>query len=300
MHIRTSILLIILFILTACGNNSAENSTPETGCPQKIVSISLASDEILLDIIEDGRLIGITYLAGNRKLSNVYDKAGSVPNKLRPNLEQVLELVPDMVIVADYVDFSFINQVEKSGINTHFLSKLTSIEAIRSSIDSLGTAVCEKEKTDELISGMDQRIRKVKNRNLENNPTVLYLFPSFFTSGKNTTINDLITTAGGVNIGALAGINGNKKISKEYILNSDPDIIIVGSYSPGEEDFINTLKSDKVLSSLKAVRKGDIYSIETKRLTTVSHYIAGGVEELAVIIDSYNKKLNEDKTKTDG
>ena len=147
---------------------------------------------------------------------------------------------------------------------------------------------------------MDTRILKVKNRGIKNNPRVLYLFPSFFTSGSNTTVNDLIITAGGVNIGSVAGIEGNKKISREYILSADPDIIIVGSYSPDEENFIGELKSDKVLSGLKAVKKGNVYAIETSHLTTVSHYIVEGIEELADIIDGYNKKLDENKRKTDG
>ena len=290
------LVLVTIFIIFSC--SGPNDYTEEKACPQKIASLSLASDEILLDIIEDQRIIGITYLANNKNLSNVYEKSGAVPNRLRPNLEQIINLKPDIVVVADFVDSSFLHRIEKSGIKTHHLKDLNSLESIRKNIASLGDAVCERKKTDELISEMDKRIKEVKKREITNKPKIIYLFPSFFTAGRNTSIDDLIRTAGGVNLGAQAGIKGNGKISREYILTVDPDIIIVGSYSPDKENFLEAIKTDKLLQNLKAIKNGNTYTIETSHLTTVSHHIVKGIEYLASIIDNYNSHLNEDKTKT--
>ena len=260
--------------------------------------MSLASDEVILDIINDERIIGVTYLAGNKNLSNVYSRSESVPNKVRPNLEQITGLNPDMVVAADYIDFSFLNQVKKSGINTLLLKDFNSLSRIRHNITEIGNAVCEKEKTDKLISDIDLKITEIKSRKIEKNPTVLYLFPSIYTSGDETTIGEIIELAGGINIGKEAGITGNKKISTEYILERDPDIIIVGSYNVDEENFIEKLKSDKVLQNLSAIKNNHIYQIETKHLTTVSHHVVKGIEDISDIIIGYNKQLNADKKKT--
>ena len=158
--------------------------------------------------------------------------------------------------------------------------------------------VCEKEKTDRLISGIDLKISEINSREITKKPTVLYLFPSLYTSGAGTTIGEIIELAGGINIGKQAGIIGNKKISSEYIIETDPDIIIVGSYNIDEDDFMTKLKSDKVLKNLKAIRNDNIYQIETKHLTTVSHHIVKGIEDLSDIIIRYNEQLNADKKKT--
>ena len=143
--VNLALILILVFI-------SCDNSPPEFNkkreCPVRIASMSLASDEILLDIIDDNRLIGVTYLAENKNLSNVYLKAGSVPNQLRPNLEQILQLQPDIVILADYIDFGFLNQVQKSGINILLLKDFNSLNGIKANIAKIGDAVCEKEKTE--------------------------------------------------------------------------------------------------------------------------------------------------------
>jgi len=292
-----TVLIVSLFVLYSC-NDSTLNTVDETRCPLKIASMSLVSDEVLLEIIDDDRVVGVTYLAENENLSNVYSEAGAIPNKLRPNLEQIIDLEPDLVVVADYIDFGFLNQVRKSGIEVLLLKNFNSLNNIKKNISVLGDAVCEKERTDKLISDMDLKFREIRDRKIENNPTVLYLFPSLFTSGAETTIGEIIELAGGINIGKRAGIRGNKKISMEYIVETDPDIIIIGSYSPADDNFKEKLKSDKVLKNLTAVRNDHVYQVETKHLTTVSHHIAKGMEDLSDIIIGYNEQLNADKKKT--
>lgn len=294
MKVKLFLLIFIsLLFVNGCKENTADKGNVKTVCPERIASLSLASDEILFDIADQDKIIGITYLADNKKLSNVYGRTSGIPHKLRPNLEQIIELNPDLLVVADYIDHAFIDQIKKTGINTHFLTKLDSLESINQNILLLGKSVCEEDKAASLVNKLNKNIEQIKARELTYNPTVLYLFPSFFTAGINTTIDDLITSSGGINVGAMAGIEGNKKISREYILNVNPEIIIVGSYSPDEENFIELLKSDKVLGNLNAIKKGSVYTIETSHLTTVSHHIVKGIKELSDIIDNYNKSLDE-------
>ena len=297
---KVKILLVILIsflFVSACKENTADRDDVKIVCPEKIASLSLASDEILFEIVDKQKIIGVSYLADNQKLSNIYGSTSDIPHKLSPNLEQVIEINPDLLIVADYIDYAFIDQIKKTGIKTHFLTGLNSIENINENIKLLGKAICEEEKAAQVSNNLNKNIEVLKNRELSYNPTVLYLFPSFFTAGINTTIDDLITTAGGINVGAMAGLEGNKKISREYILKVDPEIIIIGSYSPDEENFIDTIKSDEVLGQLKAIKIGNVYTIETSHLTTVSHHIIKGIKELSEIIDNFNKQ-DENKTKT--
>ena len=155
---------------------------------------------------------------------------------------------------------------------------------------------CGNQQFEKFLDNVD--IEEIKERELSYNPTVLYLFPSLFTAGINTTIDDIINAAGGINVGAMAGLEGNKKISREYILNANPEIIIIGSYSHDDENYIETLRSDRVLGQLKAITSSNVYTIETSHLTTVSHHILKGIRELSEIIDNYNKKQDENKTKT--
>src|SRR5688572_1751213 len=49
------------------------NEITLTAKPQKIVSLTLGTDETLLDLVGPERLIGVTYLAGDASTSNIAD-----------------------------------------------------------------------------------------------------------------------------------------------------------------------------------------------------------------------------------
>lgn len=279
-------ILLLLLIITACNTNEKENRIFKK-CPEKIISLTLASDEVLLDLTDSKRILGVTYLAKDKNLSNVAEKAKQIKNVFHANLEQVISQKPDLVIIANYISQDFITQINESGINTLTLHDVSSINDIKKNIELIGKEVCEDEKASNLVKEMEQKVEKHKN-NINQKPTVLYLFPSGFTAGDQTTVGEMIEITGGINLGKKAGLKGNKRISTEYIVENDPDIIIVNSHNINEPKFIEKIKSDKVLKNLSAVKNGNIYIIETKNLTSVSHYMAQGIKDLSQIISNFH------------
>lgn len=278
--------LSILFISCISDNNSKHSNT--TSCPKRIVSMSLASDEIVLDLINDERIIGVTYLATNQSLSNVFEKAKSVPNIVYPNLEQLISLKPDLIIIASYVDQDFITLIEESGIKLLILNDIQSIDDIKENINLIGKSVCEEHNAETLINEMNRKLKLFETKNNTKHPRVLYMFPTLFTAGADTTVGEIIERSGGINIGKKAGITGNKRISVEYILEENPDIIIVNNYNINEPNFLEKIKSDKVLKNLKAIKNSQIHVVKTKHLTSVSHYVVKGIEDLSEIISKFN------------
>ena len=70
---KVKILLVILIsflFVSACRENTADKDDLKVVCPEKIASLSLASDEILFEIVDINKIIGVSYLAENQKLSN--------------------------------------------------------------------------------------------------------------------------------------------------------------------------------------------------------------------------------------
>ena len=93
MKIKNLLLVLIpLLLIYSCKDNPADKSEVKILCPEKIASLSLASDEILFDLVDTDKIVGVTYLAENRKLSNVHGLTSGIPNKLYPNLEQIIEM----------------------------------------------------------------------------------------------------------------------------------------------------------------------------------------------------------------
>ena len=291
--IKKELLIFFIFTLFSCSAEISENNNSNNQkCPERIVSLTLASDEILLDLINDKRLIGVTYLAKNKDLSNVFDKSERVPNEVVPNTEHIITLKPDLIIVANFIDQDFIKQIEESGIQTLNLYDPTSIENIAKNIELIGRAVCEKPQARKMAQDLRNKVVSIKSQFGETKykPTVLYMFPSGFTAGANTTVGEIIEISGGINLGKKAGLSGNKRLSTEYILEEDPDIIIVNSYNINEDNFVEKIKSDTVFKNLSAIKNDQIYVLKTKHLTTVSQHIVKGIEDLTEIVSKFNSK----------
>ena len=70
--------------------------------PQRIISQTLATDEILLAICPLNRLMAVSTLALDPQYSNVVASARQVAQYVSDNVEQILSLQPDLVFVASY------------------------------------------------------------------------------------------------------------------------------------------------------------------------------------------------------
>ncbi len=113
-------------------------------------------------------------------------------------------------------------------------------------------------------------------------PTVfveIYSKP-LMTAGRGTFIDNLVTLAGGTNIGDAAG-GGYPSFSEEVLLKDNPDVYIAttGSMaSPGQ------IAKRSGYSALKAVKDGRVYVIDDNLLVRPGPRLVDGLEQLAQMI----------------
>ena len=248
----------------------------ESRCPSRIVSLSLASDEMLVDVVGDrSRIAALTYFAADPSISNVTEKARDIP-QTRANLEQVLGKSPDLVIAAGHTNPNIREHLEKAGVRTLVLGETVSLESIKRNIMKVGAAVCEPAAAKALVEDMERRIGEATRRipPAAPRPAILFYGAPGFTVGKKTTINDIIESSGGVNVAARAGLRGHVNISTEYIIGTDPDMVLTSSYNPSHPDFVGQTFSGS------AFRGRRIVVLPGKHLDAASHYAARGVADL--------------------
>ena len=275
--------LTIIFVFSLTVNSHSQ-------CPDRIVSLTLASDEILLDIVDDkNRISALTYLASNNTISNVADRASGFP-EIHTNLEQVIELNPDLVIVASYVNQNFRRQLSNSGIKTLFLSEFQGLNSVKENISLIGKAVCEEKNAKSVIKEMERKLESSLKKIPEDkiSPKVLYYSPSGFTAGKGSMVGEIIERSGAINLGSKAGVKDFGKISLEYIIESDPDIIILSSYNPSNPDFPKEFISNTVLKDISSVKNGRVKTLPAKHVISASHYAVNSVEDMVnLLLESY-------------
>ena len=246
--------------------------------PSRIVSTTLATDEIVAALVEPSRIVAVSQYAANPQISNIADVARKINVIADRDAERIVRLQPDIILSTRYTktDLNFLMQ--QTRIPYVELSRFETMADIESNIRTIGKAVHEEHRADELIGEMR---RKVAGAATGRNWKVLYLAPGDWTAGTKTTVNELIRIAGLRNAAAEAGIIGNNKISIEQIIQIDPDVVLIGTGYQRDADFQKSLEKDPRFSTVKAVRGKRILALPSKYVLTTSQFIADGAVELS-------------------
>jgi len=274
-------LIGVAFFICVSGANA------EAQKPQRIVSMTLGTDEILLSLVSPQRILTTTTYALDENVSNVSEAAKAVPRHIKhPGVETVVALEPDLVLAASYSTADVVKQLRDLGLPVVTLTQFSSIESIQENIRIVGRAVGEAEKAEAIISEMQKRLRALAARlpKTSNPPVLLSYDVSGWTAGKETTFDALVSLAGGRNLAAESGIVGHKKISLETVVALNPEVMIFNTWVPDASRSNTALMEHPALQSVAAVQSGRLHGVPGKHLTTVSHYIVRGVEAMARLL----------------
>jgi iron complex transport system substrate-binding protein len=252
--------------------------------PQRIVSLNLAADEVLLALTPRERIAALTYLADDPLYSNVTAEARAIPHKVKANAEQVLALQPDLIIVSAHTNAAVKALLRTTGVSLLELQQFASLADIEQNILSIGQATGEADKAHALVAMMEQRFSDVRQRVAGSpRPRVLYYAAGGFVLGKGTTMDEMIAYAGGRNVALEAGVQGGKKMSQEKVVTLNPAVILV-SGEDGQEGLRELLLADPVLQEVEAIRTGRVHAIPRAYTSTVSQYVVKCVEAIAQIL----------------
>jgi iron complex transport system substrate-binding protein len=251
--------------------------------PTRIVSVNVMSDEILLALAPE-RLAGLSVLADNPDSSNVVRETVVIPTRVNGDIERILMQSPDLVVIgAHHADVA--RQVEGLGIPVFLIHGFESIEWIRSLIRIMGAMAGVPERAEHLVADMNARIEAISARVAGRpRPRVLLYSESGWVSGRQTTLDDVIRAAGGVNLAAEMGIIGSRKESQERVIVADPGVILLRDARRWESGFRQTLLRDPAFQGVKALRDQRVYSVPARLLVTSSHHIAETVETIARLL----------------
>jgi iron complex transport system substrate-binding protein len=251
--------------------------------PQRIVSQTLATDEILLAICPPQRIVALSKLVEDENYSNVAEEARRVPGRTTEGAEQILQLQPDLIFVASYSRAEIVELLKASGAPVFRFANFSSIADIKNNIRAVGHAIGNDTEAENAVRQMDVSIAAVKARVPSKGAParVMFFEKSGYTNGSQTTFDDMARIAGATNVSAEKGIESFANISAEKILEWEPDYIVTGANHGDFESVRRNLLADPIVATSKAGRAGRIVVIDNRHLSTVSQYIVRGAEDLA-------------------
>lgn len=298
------LLISVSFLLTACGLPQKEAQqedktlytvTDATGTqlsfsqkPQRIASLNVSTDEILLDLVDDKRLIALSTLADDGSICSAGDKVKAVPNRsASSNLESVLAVRPDLVIVPDY-SMEPVRALRSTGLKVYVCHTPNSMAEIYSLIRNLGEAVGDKEKGEAMAFKLQHDLEAVREQSLKAaGEKQLEVLALSFTGplGMKGTFSDLCHYAGVKN--ALEGVDipYQSNLSEEKMLELNPDMIITPSWDYSKkgdpEEFRQKILQNPVYKNVNAVKNNRVVRLHDQYLYSTSQYTLKAVEELA-------------------
>jgi iron complex transport system substrate-binding protein len=251
--------------------------------PQRIVSQTLGTDEILLDVCPPERVVALSNLAEDGDYSNVVEEARRIPGRTTEGPEQILQFKPDLIFVASYSRAETVELLKTSKAPVFRFANFDSIEDIKSNIRTVGYATGMDDAAEKLVGKMDDALAAVRARIPQRaSPMRVMSYDKLgYTAGSNTIFDEVVRAAGAVNVCAEKGIKGFAKINSEKILEWQPDFLIMGANRGKEKSVRDRLLEDPAVANSKAGQAGRIIVIDNRHFLTVSHHVVSFVEDLA-------------------
>jgi len=251
--------------------------------PQRIVSQTLGTDEILLAVCPPERVVALSNLAEDGDYSNAVEEARRIPGRTTEGPEEILQFNPDLIFVASYSRAETVELLKASKAPVFRFANFDSIADIKSNIRTVGYATGTDTEAEKLIRRMDEDLAAVRARipKSESPMRVMSYDRLGYTAGSNTIFDDVVRAAGAVNVSAEQGIKGFTKINSEKIVEWQPDFLIMGANRGKEKLAQDRLLEDPAVATSKAARAGRIIVIDSRHFLTVSHHVVRFVEDVA-------------------
>lgn len=293
--------LIMANLLTACSSKKEEaksqgySVTDKRGYkidfkekPTRIVSLYPSTDEILFEMVDHSRLLALSRWGRDPNFSNIADKAKEIPLVATNSPEFLLKNKADIVLTREDMGQKpeMLKTLRDVGVPIYVFDGPTSISEIKQLINNLGVIVAEPKAAQKIVDNMDAKLANIKKKYgdipVDQQKTAVFLSGRGFVGGKGTLINDILKHAQ-VKDG-LGDIKVRGKISKETIISTNPDYIIVLSYDykgKSPEKIVEEISTDPSFANVKAIKDKHVLLMPIRYTSCNSHYVVGSVEKIA-------------------
>ena len=270
--------LVALFAVAACGGAPSAASTPPAARfpvtitapggeqvtinqqPRRIVSLSPTATEMLFAINAGSEVIAVddqsNYPAGvpTTKLSGY-----------QPNIEAIAGYAPDLVIAAEDTG-SLVHGMQALNIPILLEPAAKTLDDSYLQIKQLGLATGHVAEAGALVSKMRSQVASFVSLVAKPGRTVrVYheLDNTYYSATSATFIGQVYKVLGLQNIAdsATGGASDYPQLSAEYIVNSNPDLIVLADTKCCKQD-LSTVASRAGWGVIAAVKNGEVVNVD--------------------------------------
>jgi iron complex transport system substrate-binding protein len=257
--------------------------------PQRIISLAPNITEILFSLGLGEKVVGVTSFCDYPPQAQEKEKIGGWVD---PNLERIKALNPDLIIGFRGNPLRILKRIRSLGLPLFVLEIGDDLEFVFSVIEKIGKVTLREKEAESLIQSLRNKYDAVQSalKDVEHQPKVFLSIHgfSFWTSGKESFLNDLLIKARGENI---AGNIPQQWLlyKQEQLIHQNPEIIIILCKSL--QEFLKAkewIKTKTHLQEVSAVKTDRVYFLDENLAARPGPRLFEALEELARILHPKN------------
>ena len=319
-HMRALAALTVIFaalLIGGCINSSeqqaggyqvtdVEGTVVEfTHKPQRILTVSAGTDELMLGLVEPERMAAINESLADREHTNIPWVCDRIPTVIprSPSVEQIAALHPDLVVVTPWMSRENIDAIRELNVPVLVCKSAATMEDIHDNIRLYAAAVGEVERGEKLIGMMEEKlaeirakVEKVPEEKKHKSIALISIMVNY--GGAGCTFDELCRYTDSINAKAAAGNRMGQEMTKEQLVAANPDYLFFPSYEDGatnEENYGRQYLEDPSLAQMTAVRERQIGHPWARYVYNLSQDIVYGIQETAWILygDEFKQSRHE-------
>ena len=261
---------------------TTEETADEADYPASIVSLSATATEILFAIGAGDQVVAVD------SFSNYPSEAPTTDlSAFEPNLEAIVAYDPDLVVIS-YDPGELVAGLEAVGIPTIVQFTATSLDDVYSQVADLGVATGQidgaAEVNGQIRAGIEKAVAEAPDTET---PVRIYheLDDTFYSATSSTFIGQMYELLGMTNVADVMDADGSNfgypQLSPEYLIEADPQMIVITDLVGYDADDVAARPGWTVLS---AVKSGNIVQIDADIASRWGPRVVEFVEQISAAL----------------
>ena len=270
-------LLIISMFIISCAKKNAENAKKgENKKYNRIVVLDPATVEMIYMLGAEDKIVGVA----NLERSKVWPeekvaKLESVGTFMKPSLERIITLKPDLVITSALTDDNLNNGLKSNNIEAKRI-QANSIEEIFTNFMEVAKMLGKENEANKIIAEKRAKLEEIKKMATGNKKGLFVMSASpLMVFGNDNLPNDIMKLLNIKNI-AENQKGRNPIVTPEFIIKENPDIIITLLPNPTQ-----IVATNPQLKNVNAIKNSKFIVVNSSQILRGSPRTIDQIEEIA-------------------
>ena len=270
-------LLVISIFVISCSKKNAENGKKgENKKYNRIVVLDPATVEMIYMLGAEDKIVGVA----NLERSKVWPeekvaKLESVGTFIKPSLERIITLKPDLVITSALTDDNLNNGLKSNNIEAKRV-QANSIEEIFTNFMEVAKMLGKENEANKIIAEKKAKLEEIKKIATGNKKGLFVMSASpLMVFGNDNLPNDIMKLLNIKNI-AENQKGRNPIVTPEFIIKENPDIIITLLPNPSQ-----IVATNPQLKNVNAIKNSKFIVVNSSQILRGSPRTIDQIEEIA-------------------